>query len=427
MAAISSVTLGCRLNIVESEAMRDAARAAGLSGLTIINTCAVTAQAMRQSKQAIRRAKRDAPGHAIAVTGCAAEIDPDAFAAMPEVDALVGNARKSEAAAWQALRAVPAFARARKSADAPTAVATRGGHTRAFVQIQNGCDHRCTFCIIPFGRGDSRSREVGEIIAEICSLTDGGHAEIVLTGVDITSYAGAGGETVAALVRAILDRCDGVRRLRLSSIDCAEIDLDLLGEALRDPRFMPHLHLSLQSGDDMILKRMKRRHNRNDAIQFCAGLRKARPDLVFGADFIVGFPTETEAMFARTLGLVAECGLTHLHVFPFSPRPGTPAARMPQVAPALVKERAARLRAEGGARVNAHLRGQVGKRLTLLMERGGIGRAPDFSPVRVEGLAPGTFAEVDVTGLEGPQLLGRPASRIPTANPACAPEAALVP
>ena len=356
---IDVVTFGCRLNTYESEVMRREAEAAGLgsldNGAVIFNTCAVTAEAVRQAKQSIRKARRENPKARIIVTGCAAQTDPQGFAAMGEVDLVLGNEEKLNRHNY---RALPDFGvndteKARVNdimsvrETAAHMVDAIEGRARAFVQVQNGCDHRCTFCIIPYGRGNSRSVPMGAVVEQVKRLAGNGYAEIVLTGVDMTSYGAdlPGSPKLGRLVKTILRQVPDVRRLRLSSIDSIEADGDLLEAIATEPRLMPHLHLSLQSGDDMILKRMKRRHLRDDSIRFCEDVRTLRPDIVFGADIIAGFPTETEEMFDNSLKIVEECGLTHLHVFPFSPREGTPAAKMPQVRREIVKERAARLRA----------------------------------------------------------------------------------
>lgn len=400
-ARVEIVTFGCRLNIVESEAIARKAQGAAEGDLVIVNTCAVTAEATRQARQAIRRLHRQRPSADILVTGCAAQIDPASFAAIDGVTRVVGNAHKEEIAT-----SLPEDAFAFE--DGATRASSAGdGQTRAFLAVQNGCDHRCTFCVIPFGRGPSRSAAPEEAIAEARRLVAAGKREIVLTGVDLTSY-GAGDMTLGGLARALLRDVPALERLRLSSIDCIEADAELVDCMASEPRLAPHLHLSLQAGDDLILKRMKRRHSRDDAIRFCRELRAARPDIVFGADVIVGFPTETEEMFARTLALVEDCGLTHLHVFPFSPRPGTPAALMPQVDRGLVKERAARLRAAGDAALARHLSAQCGKSLRVLTERGGLARAEDFTPLRTPGAAPGALLDMFVTGHDGRALLGRP-------------------
>jgi threonylcarbamoyladenosine tRNA methylthiotransferase MtaB len=402
------LTLGCRLNLVESELIR--AAAGGTPGDTVVlNTCAVTAEAVRQARQTVRRIKRERPDARIVVTGCAAQTEPGTFAAMPEVDRVLGNSEKLDARAWAAGGARVAVGDIMAArAMMPQTIDSLDGHTRAFVQVQNGCDHRCTFCIIPFGRGNSRSLPIDDVVAQVRRLTARGYREVVLTGVDITSYGGdlAGAPRLGALVKRILQDVPDLARLRLSSIDSVEADDDLLDALANEPRLMPHLHLSLQAGDDLILKRMKRRHTRADAIAFCARLRAARPDVVFGADIIAGFPTETEDMFTRSLDLVEECGLTQLHVFPFSPRPGTPAARMPQVARDAVKERARRLRDKGEAAFARHLDAQVGARRLVLTERGGIGRTEQFTPVRLAApIEPGVFLDLTVAGHDGRQLL----------------------
>ncbi|MGO9673738.1 MAG: tRNA (N(6)-L-threonylcarbamoyladenosine(37)-C(2))-methylthiotransferase MtaB [Methylocella sp.] len=403
---VKLVTFGCRLNLVESEAIRAAARNAGRDNLVIVNTCAVTTEATRQARQAIRRLARENPGAEIVVTGCAAEIDPERFAEMPEVARVVGNIRKTDAETWAKPWAKPLAA-----ADFGRALAPQEGvedHTRAFLAVQTGCDHRCTFCIIPFGRGPSRSSPSEAILASVRRLADKGFREIVLTGVDLTSYgADLGGELrLGRLVKAILRAAPGLERLRLSSIDCIEADADLIDAFATEPRLTPHLHLSLQSGDDMILKRMKRRHTRAEAVDFCARLRRLRPDVVFGADLIAGFPTETDAMFENTLRLVEDCGLTFLHVFPFSARPGTPAAKMPAVPGEIVKERARRLREAGEAALGHHHARQIGRVLRVLTERGGLGRAADFTCVRTGDARPGLMLDVAIERDEGKALAG---------------------
>ncbi|HEV2574343.1 MAG TPA: tRNA (N(6)-L-threonylcarbamoyladenosine(37)-C(2))-methylthiotransferase MtaB [Beijerinckiaceae bacterium] len=419
LGAVDVVTFGCRLNTIESEAIRRAATSAGHRDVVVFNTCAVTNEAVRQARQAIRRTRRERPGAEIVVTGCAAQIDSAAFAAMPEVSRIIGNGDKTKPATWRALDfGVSDTAKARVNdimALPETAhhfVAGSGidaieGHTRAFVEIQNGCDHRCTFCIIPYGRGPSRSAPMGDVVEQIRRLTGNGYREAVLTGVDITSYGDdlPGKPSLGRLVQHILHHVLDLERLRLSSIDCIEADAALLDVIASDRRFMPHLHLSLQAGDDMILKRMKRRHLRDDAIRFCADIKAARPDMVFGCDIIAGFPTETEAMFQHSLDLVDDCGLTHLHVFPFSPRPGTPAARMPPVDGTLIRERAARLRAKGEERLRLHLDSQVGRTVNVLGERGGIGRTEDFTPVRIGEAARGKIVAARITGHDGTALL----------------------
>ncbi len=406
---VEIVNFGCRLNLVESEAIRRAALAAGRDNLVIVNTCAVTAEAVRQVRQAIRRLKREAPQREIIVTGCAAQIDPQAFAAMPEVAKVFGNGEKME------LRAFADESGARVQvgdifahAPAPPAVESVEGHTRAFLAVQNGCDHRCTFCIIPYGRGASRSMPVSTVLAAVKTCLDKGVKEIVLTGVDLTAYGKDLDDTprLGQLVKFILKAAPSLARLRLSSIDCIEADADLLDAMTNEARLMPHLHLSLQSGDDMILKRMKRRHGRADAIRFCAEIKRARPDIVFGSDLIAGFPTETEEMFENTLALVEDCGLTHLHVFPFSPRPGTPAEKMPQVEAGVIGARAKRLRQAGDAALRHHLAAQVGKTLTLLAERGDMARAEDFTKVRVGDVPAGRMIAAEIVSQDGKMLIG---------------------
>jgi threonylcarbamoyladenosine tRNA methylthiotransferase MtaB len=404
---VEVLTFGCRLNLVESEAMRRAALACGRRNLVIVNTCAVTAEAARQACQAIRRVKRERPGADIVVTGCAAQIDPDRFAAMPEVFRVLGNAEKAVPASWAGGGVRVDVANIMVAKAAPTFLSEGiEEHTRAFLAVQTGCDHRCSFCVIPFGRGPSRSVPMDEISRAAQRLTSKGFREIVLTGVDLTSYGAdlSGGPTLGGLVKSILHAAPKLERLRLSSIDCIEADEDLIATFANEPRLMPHLHLSLQSGDDLILKRMKRRHLRADAVHFCAGLRRLRPEIVFGADLIAGFPTETKTMFQNTLALVADCGLTHLHVFPFSARPGTPAARMPPVAPEIVKARAKRLREAGDAALRTHLEAQTGKILPVLTERGGIGRTEDFTRVKVGDVPPSQMIEMVIAGNDGKML-----------------------
>jgi threonylcarbamoyladenosine tRNA methylthiotransferase MtaB len=395
--------------------MRSHAAAAGLDDAVIVNTCAVTAEAVRQAAQAIRRLRREEPRARIVVTGCAAQIEPGRFAAMPEVDAVVGNAEKMRAETFQALRVdgtqrvlVNDIMSVRETAHAM--IDGFGSRVRAYVQVQNGCDHRCTFCIIPFGRGPSRSVPAGEVAAQVERLVETGYPEIVLTGVDITAYGAdlPGAMTLGALVRHVLRRVPALGRLRLSSIDQVEADRHLMAAIAEEPRLMPHLHLSLQSGDDMILKRMKRRHRRADAIRFCHEARRLRPDIVFGADLIAGFPTETDAMFANSLQLIDDCGLAFLHVFPFSSRAGTPAARMPQLAQSAIKGRAARLRDKARAALAAHLEAQVGRDVELLMERDGVGRTAGYCEVLLDAPArPGELLTARVIRSDGARLHGR--------------------
>ncbi len=406
--SLDVVTFGCRLNIAESEVIRREAGAAGVGNAVVVNTCNVTAEAVRQARQTIRRIKREQPDTRIVVTGCAAQSAPGQVAEMTEVDRVLGNEEKLDARAWASDERVAVGDIMAATRPHMHAVDHIEGHTRAFVQVQNGCDHRCTFCIIPFGRGNSRSLPMDETVAQMQRLVANGYREIVLTGVDITSYGAdlPDAPRLGALVKRILRDVPDLARLRLSSLDSVEVDDDLLDAFAGEARLMPHLHLSLQAGDDLILKRMKRRHSSGDAIAFCDHMRRLRPDVVFGADIIAGFPTETEAMFQRSLDLVDDCGLTQLHVFPFSPRPGTPAARMPQLDRAVVKERAQRLRAKGEAALGRHLDAQVGRAFKVLTERGGIGRTEQFTPVRLDATVPhGLMLDVDIAGHDGRQLL----------------------
>jgi threonylcarbamoyladenosine tRNA methylthiotransferase MtaB len=406
--------MGCRLNAYESEVIRNLAADAGLEASVIINTCAVTGEAVRQAVQTIRKVRREKPGARIIVTGCAAQIESERFAVMPEVDYVVGNADKTERHIWSGLSLDDAERVQVNDIMSVTETAHHlidgfGTRARAYVQVQNGCDHRCTFCIIPFGRGPSRSVPAGEVVRQIRRLVEAGYAEIVLTGVDITSYGAdlPGTIRLGRLVRHILRHVPELPRLRLSSIDQIEVDTALLDAIATEPRLMPHLHLSLQAGDDMILKRMKRRHRRADAVAFCEQVRRLRPDVAFGADLIAGFPTETEAMFAGSLDLVDECDLAYLHIFPFSPRKGTPAARMPQVTRREVKERAARLRTKGAASLARHLERQTGRVVDVLAERNGVGRAADFAEVAiVPTLEPGVLTKARVKGHDGTRLYG---------------------
>jgi threonylcarbamoyladenosine tRNA methylthiotransferase MtaB len=384
--SVETVTFGCRLNTVESEAMRRAAQAAGHRDMIIVNSCAVTDEAVAQARQRIRRLRRDNPEKRIVVTGCAAQLDAHAFSTMPEVDQVLGNSIKARPENWGALSINRVEVDDIMALGAPPQM-TEGveGRTRAIVPVQNGCDHRCTFCVIPFGRGNSRSSPMEWVVDHVRRLVDSGYREVVLTGVDLTSWGHdlRGGPRLGQLVQRILRDAPGLKRLRLSSIDSIEADKTLMEALATEPRFAPHLHLSLQSGDDMILKRMKRRHSRADAIRFCAEARRLRPEIAFGADIIAGFPTEDEAMFRRSLDLVEECGLSYVHVFPFSQRPGTPAARMPQIRPDIVMERARRLREKGATRLAAHLAARVGRPIEVLTERGGMARAADFTPMRL--------------------------------------------
>ena len=402
-------TLGCRLNAYESEAMKELAAAAGLQNAVIVNTCAVTAEAVRKAKQEIRRLSRENPGAPIIVTGCAAQTEPETFAAMPEVARVIGNHEKMQADTWAGIAAPDLIGITEKvQVDDIMSVRETAGHLidgfgrhRAYVQVQNGCDHRCTFCIIPFGRGNSRSVPAGVVVDQIRRLRDKGFNEVVLTGVDLTSWGAdlPGLPRLGDLVLRILRLVPDLPRLRISSIDSIEADDALMQAVATEPRLMPHLHLSLQSGDNMILKRMKRRHAREDSIAFCHEARRLRPDMVFGADLIAGFPTETEAMFANTLQLVQDCDLTFLHVFPFSPRKGTPAARMPQVHGPDIKSRAARLRATGDAALSRHLAAQVGQTHDILIETPRLGRTPQFTEVAFAADHPeGQILRATITG-----------------------------
>jgi len=419
---VEIVTFGCRLNTYESEVMRREATSAGLGelkdGAVIFNTCAVTAEAVRQAKQSIRKARRENPNARIIVTGCAAQTEPASFADMDEVDLVLGNEEKLKAHNYRALPdfGVNDFEKARVNdifsvrETASHMVDAIEGRARAFVQVQNGCDHRCTFCIIPYGRGKSRSVPMGAVVDQVKRLAGNGYAEVVLSGVDLTSYGAdlPGAPKLGRLVRTILRQVPDVRRLRLSSIDSIEADAELLETIATESRLMPHLHLSLQSGDDMILKRMKRRHSRDDSIRFCEDVRALRPDIVFGADIIAGFPTETEAMFENSLKIVAECGLTHLHVFPYSPREGTPAARMPQIRREIVKQRAARLRAAGETAYAGHLASLAATRQSVLVEREGLGRTEGFTLTKIDAGKPGEIVEAVITGHDGNHLRAAP-------------------
>ncbi|MGA0826973.1 MAG: tRNA (N(6)-L-threonylcarbamoyladenosine(37)-C(2))-methylthiotransferase MtaB [Gemmobacter sp.] len=418
MTAPVFATLGCRLNAYETEAMKRLAAEAGVGGAVVVNTCAVTAEAVRKARQEIRRLRRAHPGARLIVTGCAAQTEPETFAAMPEVDQVVGNAEKMAPATWARIAAPDLIGETeRVRVDDIMSVRETAHHlidgfgtrARAHVQIQNGCDHRCTFCIIPFGRGNSRSVPAGVVVEQIARLADAGHREVVLTGVDLTSWGAdlPGAPRLGDLVRRILRLVPALPRLRLSSIDSIEADPALIAALAEEPRLMPHLHLSLQSGDDLILKRMKRRHARADAVAFCAEVRRLRPDAVFGADIIAGFPTETEAMFARSLDLIEDCGIAHLHAFPYSPRRGTPAARMPQVPPAEVRARAERLRAAGEAALARHLAAEVGRVHAVLTEGPRMGRTEGFFEVSLEADAPvGAILPVRITGADGAVLRG---------------------
>jgi threonylcarbamoyladenosine tRNA methylthiotransferase MtaB len=418
-AGVDILTLGCRLNSYESEVMRGHAEAAGLSDAVIVNTCAVTSEAVRQARQAIRRARRERPDATIIVTGCAAQIDPASFAEMPEVTRVIGNAEKMKAETFAAVDFLADAPRVQVN-DIMTVrevaahlVDGLDGRARAFVQVQTGCDHRCTFCIIPYGRGNSRSVPAGEVVDQVKRLVATGHYEIVLTGVDLTSWGAdlPNAPKLGNLIARILKLVPDLKQLRLSSIDAIEIDDALFDLIAHEPRIAPHLHLSFQSGDDMILKRMKRRHSRHDAIDLCNRLRATRPEIAFGADLIAGFPTETDDMFANTLASVDECGIDYLHVFPYSPRPGTPAAKMPQVARDVVKARAARLREKGAERLSLRLDLHAGQQVMALVEAGNRARLPDFAPVRIEGASPepGRPALFNLVSRTATELVGQPA------------------
>ena len=406
--SIDVVTFGCRLNAYESEVIRREAAAAGVADAVVVNTCAVTAEAVRQAKQTIRRLKREKPDARIVVTGCAAQTESSTFAAMPEVDRVIGNEEKFDAQAWAAGNKIAVSDIMAVKTMRSHAIDSLEGRARAFVQVQNGCDHRCTFCIIPYGRGNSRSLPIDDVVAQARRLVGNGYREVVLTGVDITSYGTnlPGTPRLGALVKRILKDVPELARLRLSSINSVEADDDLLDALANELRLMPHLHLSLQAGDDLVLKRMKRRHSRRDAIAFCERVRRLRPDFAFGADIIAGFPTESEDMFSRSLDLIDECGLTQLHVFPFSARPGTPAARMPPLERSIVKERARRLREKGQIALRANLEREIGRRRSVLAESRALGRTEQFTPVRLAApIAPGVILDLTMTGHDGRQLL----------------------
>lgn len=417
--ATEIVTFGCRLNAFESEVMRKESAAAGLddleNGAVIFNTCAVTAEAVRQAKQAIRKAKRENPLARIIVTGCAAQTLGQDFADMDEVDLVLGNEEKLHAHSYRQLPdfGVNNYEKLKVNdimevrENAPHMVDSIEGHARAFVQVQNGCDHRCTFCIIPYGRGPSRSVPMGAVVEQIKRLNGNGYQEVVLTGVDLTSYGPdlPGKASLGKLVRSILRSVPDLPRLRLSSIDSIEVDEELAELLVHEKRLMPHLHLSLQAGDNMILKRMKRRHLRDQSIEFCNELRNKRPEMVYGADLIAGFPTETDEMFENTLSLIDECGLTHLHVFPFSPREGTPAARMPQVDRHIVKQRAEKLRKAGEKAYQSHLQRLQNSKHMILVERDGIGRTEDFTLTKIDGAFAGTIVNGLIIGQDGDKLI----------------------
>jgi threonylcarbamoyladenosine tRNA methylthiotransferase MtaB len=412
------ITFGCRLNSYESEVMRGHAKAAGMTNAVIINTCAVTAEAERQARQTIRRARRENPDAQVIVTGCAAQISPGTYAAMPEVDRVLGNEEKLKAESFGLDQSERVVVNDIMSVTETAAHLIHGyeERTRAFVQVQQGCNHRCTFCIIPFGRGNNRSVPIGEIVKQVRVLVENGVAEIVFTGVDITDYGKdlPGQPSLGQMARRLLALVPELKRLRLSSVDPVEVDADILRLLAEEERLMPHLHVSLQAGDDMILKRMKRRHLRADAVAFCERVRALRPNVVFGADIIAGFPTETDEMFENSLRAIDDCGLTYLHVFPYSPRPGTPAARMPQVPGGLRKERAARLRARGAQREEQFLLSRIGSTAQVLVEKDGFGRSEHFAPVILpDGHAGpagdvGKILPIGIIGLRNSQLVGAP-------------------
>jgi len=410
-ADVRIVTFGCRLNAYESEVIRAQASAAGLAEAAIVNTCAVTAEAERQARQAIRRLRREHPGARILVTGCAAQIDPARFAAMPEVDQVIGNAEKLDPATWREAR--PARVRV-GDIGSITAIARQAGgefkdRARAFVEVQQGCDHRCTFCVIPLGRGPSRSVPVGGVVERVHALAAAGFREVVLTGVDLTAYGGdlPGKPALGALVRRLLALVPELERLRLSSLDPVEVDDELVALFGSEKRLMPHAHLSVQAGDDSVLKRMARRHRRADVIALAQRLRRARPDLALGADLIAGFPGESDRAFADSLELIDAAGLTHLHVFPFSPRPGTPAARWKPVPGPVIRRRAAALRAKGAEALAAYAATRIGACESVLVEKPGAGRSEHYLPVRFEGAAAtGSLLALTIAGARGGTLLG---------------------
>jgi threonylcarbamoyladenosine tRNA methylthiotransferase MtaB len=411
MTGIEVINFGCRLNSYEGEIIKQQAQAAGLKDAIIFNSCAVTSEAERQVRQAVRRARKEHPAAKIIVTGCSAQVHPDMYTAMEEVDKVIGNEEKLKPQGYQFISQSGEKALVNDimsiTETASHMVTSFEGRARAFVQVQNGCDHRCTFCIIPYGRGNSRSVAMGDIVANVRNLVESGFNEVVLTGVDISDYGKdlPGAPTLGQMIKRLLALVPDLKRLRLSSIDAVEVDEDLYRLFAEEPRLMPHVHVSLQAGDDMVLKRMKRRHLRADALKFCERVRMLRPDVVFGADIIAGFPTETEAMFSNTLNIVEEAGLTYLHVFPYSARPGTPAARMPQVPKELRKERAARLRKAGEKQLAQYLALQVGKATDVIVEKNRIGRSPHFAMVALDkDVAPGTLLPVHITGADTKQL-----------------------
>ena len=416
MRAPKFTTFGCRLNAYETEAMKELSEEAGLQNTVVVNTCAVTSEAVRKARQDIRRLRRENPSARLIVTGCAAQTEPDIFASMDEVDVVLGNIEKMQAKTWGALANGFIGETETVQVDDIMSVTETAGHlidgfgtrSRAYVQVQNGCDHRCTFCIIPFGRGNSRSVPAGVVVDQIKRLVDRGYNEVVLTGVDLTSWGGdlPGTPRLGDLVMRILKLVPDLQRLRISSIDSIEVDENLMLAIATERRLMPHLHLSLQHGDDLILKRMKRRHLRDDAIRFTEYAKKVRPDMTFGADIIAGFPTETEAHFENSVKLIEDCDLTWLHVFPYSPRPGTPAARMPQVDGGIIKSRAKRLRDVGQRQVTNHLKAQIGKTHRILMENPRMGRTEQFAEVSFSSDQPESkTVDAQITGIEGSRLV----------------------
>ncbi|MDX2143138.1 MAG: tRNA (N(6)-L-threonylcarbamoyladenosine(37)-C(2))-methylthiotransferase MtaB [Rhodospirillaceae bacterium] len=409
-ASVEVVNFGCRLNAYESEVMRGHAQAAGLTDTVIVNTCAVTQEAERQGRQAIRRLKRERPDARIIATGCAVQLSPDAYAAMPEVARVMGNEHKMKRESFLPENTAPVLISDIMAVRETAEHLVEGfeGRTRAFVQVQQGCDHRCTFCIIPFARGNTRSVPMGRIVDEVRALVAAGYKEVVITGVDITGYGGdlPGAPTLGQMIKRLLVAVPELPRLRLSSLDPAELDDDLLHVIGHEPRVMPHIHISVQAGDDLILKRMKRRHLRADIIAFCARIRAARRDVVFGADIIAGFPTETEEMFAQSMALVDECAVTHLHVFPYSQRPDTPAAKMPQVPGAEIKDRASRLRAKGREAMATYLQGRVGTQPSVLIEQNGQGHSEHYVPVRVAGAPQGEIVAARISAVSDGILIG---------------------
>ncbi|MDC0012541.1 tRNA (N(6)-L-threonylcarbamoyladenosine(37)-C(2))-methylthiotransferase MtaB [Octadecabacter sp.] len=416
MSAPKFTTLGCRLNAYETEAMKELAGAAGVQNAVVVNTCAVTAEAVRKAKKEIRKLRRENPDATLIVTGCAAQTEPQTFVAMPEVNKVIGNTEKMSAATWNGMAPDLIGQTEPVQVDDIMSVTETAGHvidgfgtrSRAYVQVQNGCDHRCTFCIIPYGRGNSRSVPAGVVVEQIKRLVDKGYNEVVLTGVDLTSWGAdlPADPKLGDLVMRILKLVPDLPRLRISSIDSIEVDDNLMQAIATEPRLMPHLHLSLQHGDDLILKRMKRRHLRDDAIKFSENARKLRPDITFGADIIAGFPTETEAMFQNSLKLVEDCALTWLHVFPYSPRQGTPAAKMPPVNGKDIKARAARLRTAGSDAVAKHLSAQMGKTHHILMENPRMGRTEQFTEVSFQTDQPESqIVTATITGMRDQQLI----------------------